>query len=123
MVMEGSNGLQKDPIECLDKCPKCGSEKGLVSGYVAELKEKEIISEDSFPAGLGCWELQFMDLKKLGILQIPGAIRPFPVMRIFWEICAEEGCYTTYIRRVEFVQRGMVQQVGPPQKAGIGNKQ
>ena len=108
--MESGDGHQKEPVECHDKCPECGSERGLVSEYVAELKEKGVISQDSFPAGLGAWDLQFMDVKKLTALQLPGTIRPFPVMRILWDVCAEEGCYTPYVRRVEYTQRAVMQQ-------------
>ena len=115
MVMNG-DGHQKEPLECHDKCPDCGSERGLVSEYVAELKEKGIISQDSFPAGLGVWELQFMDMKKLSVLQTPGTVRPFPVMRILWDVCAEGGCHKPYVRRVEYAQRGMIQQPAAAQQ-------
>ena len=107
MVMHGGNGTKKEPIECHDKCPKCGSEKRLVAGYVAELKELGVISQESFPEGAGVWELPFMDLKKLNLLQVPGTIRPFPVMRILFDVCGE--CMEPYILKVEFAARGMVQ--------------
>uniref|UniRef100_A0A6H1Z7M0 Uncharacterized protein n=1 Tax=viral metagenome TaxID=1070528 RepID=A0A6H1Z7M0_9ZZZZ len=107
MVMNG-DGHQKEPLECHDKCPECGSERGLVSEYVAELKEQGTISQDSFPAGLGVLELPFMDVKKLTALQLPGTIRPFPVMRVLWDVCGE--CFKLYVRRIEYTQRAVMQQ-------------
>ena len=118
MAMNG-DGHQKDPLECHDKCPDCGSERGLVSEYVAELKEKGDISQDSFPAGLGVLELPFMDVKKLTALQLPGTIRPFPVMRVLWDVCAEDGCYKFYIRRVEYTQKAVLQQPTASQQSKL----
>jgi len=118
MVMDG-NGHQKEPIECHDKCPDCGSERGLVAEYVAELKEKDIISQDSFPAGLGSMELNFLDMKKFSAIQLPGAIRPFPVMRVLWDVCAEEGCHKFYVRRVEYTQKAAMQQPAPSQQSQL----
>jgi len=106
MVMPNVNG-HREPIEGHDKCPECGSEKRLVAGYVAELKELGVISQESFPEGAGVWELPFMDLKKLSAIQLPGTIRPFPVMRILFDVCGE--CMKPFILKVEFAERGMIQ--------------
>ena len=106
MVMPNGNG-HREPIEGHDKCPECGSEKRLVAGYVAELKELGVIRQESFPEGAGVWELPFMDLKKLSVLQVPGTIRPFPVMRILFDVCGE--CMKPFILKVEFAERGMIQ--------------
>lgn len=106
MVMLNANGTKKEPIEGHDKCPDCGSEKRLVAGYVAELKEKGVISQESFPEGAGVWELPFMDLKKISAIQLPGTIRPFPVMRILFDVC--EDCMKPFIIKVEFAERGII---------------
>jgi len=116
MVMNG-DGHQKEPLECHDKCPDCGSERGLVAEFVAELKENGTISQDSFPAGLGSMELHFLDVKKLSVLQLPGAIRPFPVMRVLWDVCAE--CFKFYVRRVEYTQRAVMQQPSASQQTPL----
>ena len=113
MTMNSGNG-QREPIEGHSKCPECGSEKRLIADFVAELKENGVISQGAFPNGAGVWELQFMDLKKLSVLQTPGLIRPFPVMRIFFDVCGE--CMKPFVLKVEFVERGMVQQPAVPQQ-------
>ena len=107
MTINSNNGTKKESIEGYDKCPECGSEKRLVAGYVAELKELGVISQESFPEGAGVWELPFMDLKKLSAIQLPGTIRPFPVMRILFDVC--EDCMKPFILKVEYAERGMIQ--------------
>jgi len=114
MVKPNVNG-HREPIEGHDKCPECGSEKRLVAGYVAELKELGVISQESFPEGAGVWELPFMDLKKLSALQLPGAFRPFPVMRILFDVCEE--CMKPFILKVQFAESGMIQQQAVSQQA------
>ena len=117
MTMHSDNGHQREPIEGHSKCPKCGSEKRLVADFVAELKEDGAISQEAFPNGTGVWEIPFMDLKKFSLIQTPGAIRPFPVLRILFDVCGE--CMELYILKVEFGEKGLVQQQVIPQQ---GNK-
>lgn len=114
MTMNSGNGQQKEPIEGHDKCPECGSEKRLIGDFVAELRESGAISQESFPNSCGAWEIPFLDLKKVSALQVPGAVRPYPVMRILWEVCGE--CIKPYVRKVEYAQRGMIQQPAASQQ-------
>jgi len=114
MTMHSDNGHKREPIEGHSKCPKCGSEKRLVADFVAELREDGTISQEAFPNGAGVWEIPFMDLKKFSSIQIPGAIRPFPVLRILFDVCGE--CMELYILKVEFGEKGLVQQQAVPQQ-------
>lgn len=117
MTMHSDNGHQREPIEGHSKCPKCGSEKRLVADFVAELREDGAISQEAFPNGAGVWEIPFMDLKKFSLIQTPGAIRPFPVLRILFDVCGE--CMELYILKVEFGEKRLLQQQVIPQQ---GNK-
>lgn len=111
--MTMGKGNQREPIEGHDKCPKCGSEERLIANYVAELKESGVISQEAFPNGSGVWEIPFMDLKKLSLIQTPEAIRPFPTLRILFDVCG--GCMEPFIIKVEFGEKGLVQQQVVPQ--------
>ena len=107
MTMNSGKG-QRESIEGHDKCPECGSEKRLIADFVAELRKDGVISQEAFPNSSGAWEIPFMDLKKFSLLQVPQAIRPFPVLRILFDVCGE--CMKPYILRVEFGEKGLVQQ-------------
>lgn len=106
MTMSGGNGQKGEPIECHDKCPECGCEERLVANFVAELKEKGVISQESFPTGAGVWEIPFIDLKKVSLIQTPEPIKMYPTLRIIWDICAQ--CHKPYILRVEAGEKGMI---------------
>ncbi len=106
MTMSGGNGQKGEPVECYDKCPDCGCEERLVANFVAELKEKGVISQESFLTGAGVWEIPFIDLKKVSLIQTPEPIKMYPTLRIIWDICAE--CYKLYILRVEAGEKGMI---------------
>lgn len=114
MTMPSGNGAKREPIECHDKCPECGCEERLVANFVAELKEKGVISQESFPKGAGVWELPFLDLKKVSLIQTPEPIKIFPTLRILWDICAE--CHKVYILSVETGEKGMLQQQAVPRQ-------
>ena len=111
MTMDNNNGHQREPIEGHEKCPECGSEKRLIADYVAELRENKTISEEAFPNSCGAWEIPFMDLKKFSLIQTPAAVRPFPVLRILFDVCGE--CMKPYVLKVEFAERGVIQQTVP----------
>ena len=113
MTMNSGNG-QREPIEGHSKCPECGSEKRMIANFVAELKENGVISQGAFPNSCGVWEIPFMDLKKFSLLQTPAAVRPFPVLRILFDVCGE--CMKPYILKVEFGEKGMIQQQALPQQ-------
>ena len=108
MVMHSSNGLNRDPIECHDKCPKCGSEERLVANFVAELKEKGILGEDSYPQAAGALELPFFDQKKATLLSTPEPFKMVPTLKILWDVCANPECHTFYILRVETTEKPML---------------
>jgi len=110
------NGHHKEPIEGNTICPDCGSEKRILSDYVSEMKEKGLISQDAFPDQCGVWEIPFLELQKLGMIQVPQAVRSFPKVRILFDICAE--CKRLLITRVEFGEGSIVQQaMGSQQKS------
>lgn len=106
MTMPSGNGAKGEPIECHDKCPECGCEERLVANFVAELKEKGVLSQESFPRAAGVWEIPFIDLKKVSLIQTPEPIKIFPTLRIIWDICAE--CHKVYILSVETGEKGMI---------------
>lgn len=108
-----NNQHKREPIEGHDKCPHCGSEKRLIADFVNELRENGAISQDAFPNASGAWEIPFMDLKKLSLIQVPEAIRPFPVLRILFDVCGE--CMEPYVLKVESAERGLLQQAIPQQ--------
>ncbi len=108
MTMRSGNGHQGEPIECHDKCPDCGCEERLVANFVAELKEKGVISQESFPTGAGVLEIPFIDLKKVSLIQTPEPIKMYPTLRIIWDICANPECHTFYVLRVEAGEKGMI---------------
>ena len=115
MTMKSNNGHKREPIAGYDKCPKCGSEKRLIADYVSELRESGVISQEAFPNSSGAWEIPFMDLQKLSLIQVPGAIRAFPTLKILFDVCGE--CMEVYILKVEFGEKGLVQQQAIPQQA------
>ncbi|GAI94294.1 unnamed protein product, partial [marine sediment metagenome] len=108
MTMESGDGHQKEPIECHDKCPECGSEERLVANFVAELKEKGVIGEDSFPQAAGVLEIPFNDTKKASLLHTTEPIRMIPTLRILWDVCANPECHTFYVRRVEVGKKAIL---------------
>jgi len=108
------NGHQKEPIEGNSICPDCGSEKRIIGDYVSELKKNGVISQDAFPDQCGVWEIPFMELNKLGLIQVPQAIRSFPKVRVLFDVCAD--CKRLLISRVEFGEGAIVQQPAFPQQ-------
>jgi len=116
MTMNSGNGHKREPIECHDKCPECGCEERLVANFVAELKEKGVISEDSFPRAAGVWEIPFIDIKKASLIQTPEPVKIFPTLRILWDVCAE--CHKVYVLSVETGEKGMINPAAVQQQAG-----
>ncbi len=102
------NGHQKEPVEGNSICPDCGSEKRLIGDFVSELKKSGDISKDAFPDQCGVWELPFMELEKLGLIQVPQAVRTFPKVRVLFDVCGE--CKRLLILRVEFGEGTIIQQ-------------
>ena len=87
-------------------CPHCGSEKRVVADYVAQLKKKKVISEDSFPQAAGVWEIPFADQKRMSILQTVEPIRMFPTLRIIFDVCGT--CMKVFILEVTPGQQGIL---------------
>jgi len=113
-MMNSNNGRQREPIEGHNKCPDCGSEKRLIADFVTELRENGVISQEAFPHSCGVWEIPFLDLKKFSLIQTTQAVRPYPVLRILFDVCGK--CMKPYILKVEFGEKGMVQQQASPQQ-------
>lgn len=116
MVTEYEKAVKQGPVEGHILCPECGSDKRLIADFVAKLKEEGVISSELFPQASGVWEIPFMDLAKMGLIELPQAVRSFPKVRILFDICAE--CKRLLITRVEFGEGSIVQQsVGSQQKS------
>lgn len=112
MTITSNIGQKREPIEGHSACPDCGSDKRLIADFVNELRENGVISQEAFPNSSGAWEIPFMDLKKLSLIQVPEAFRPFPVLRVLWDVCGE--CMRPYILKVEFGEKVLFQQQSAP---------
>lgn len=107
------------PIKCHEKCPECGSEEGIGTGTIRQLKEDGKLSKDIFPKGL------MVQTPLLDIIQLQKALAPVPQMPVFtwyYEICAK--CYYLYIKEVDLTwqpvpfQTQPIRRQSPPMKGG-----
>ena len=110
---EMQNNQKKEPIQGHDVCPYCGSDKRIVGDYITELKEAGVISEESFPDACGALEVPLLEIKKLGILQAPNTVRKYPAVKILFDVCGNDDCKKIYVKRVDFIEKGVMQQQMP----------
>jgi hypothetical protein len=90
-----------------DKCPVCGSEKGLIKQAMEELRQEGKLNKTSFP--LGC----VIPSPLLDPTHPPPILTnsvKVPVINLYYEVCAEPECGALYCTRFDVTEQAIPDQ-------------
>jgi hypothetical protein len=92
----------KETVQMHTKCPKCGSERGIIKEYMAKMRAEGKISKNAFPTNAGSWQFMLLDPVKLSLLV---GKQNVPMITPRFDICAETNCWTIYPVNVEYSEQ------------------